>query len=68
MPAFNEPRQPKSQTQRSNTCRAEAQAALITIVQEAERRGWLPIETAIALADAADDLVYDLYGDRATAN
>lgn len=68
MPAFNEPRHPKGQDQRSNSCRAEAQAALMTIVREAERRGWMPIETAIALADAADDLVYDLYGNRAAAN
>jgi hypothetical protein len=68
MPAYNEPRHPKIQSQRSSNARAEAQAALMTIVREAERRGWLPIETAVALADAADDLVYDLYGDRPAAN
>lgn len=68
MPAINETRLARGKAQRTDSCRAEAQAALMTIINEAERRGWRPIETAIAIADAADELVYDLYGHRTATN
>lgn len=42
---------------RSNDCREVVELALHGFISEAETKGWLPAEIAMALADAAEDYI-----------
>jgi len=57
MTHFPPPRFSVDQTQRSRECLAVCKAAIAKVVREAVAAGWREQETALHLADAAEDYV-----------
>jgi hypothetical protein len=51
-------------TRRLQACRTQVEADLLKIVSNATANGWDPTEVAMALADAADDLVLHIVKSR----
>jgi hypothetical protein len=49
-----------SQSAQLKRCRAVVESELYKAIEMATRKGWKPAEVAMALADAADDLIYTL--------
>jgi len=45
-------------------CRAVVDRELFRAIETATRKGWKPAEVAMALADAADDLIFTLASQR----
>lgn len=46
--------------QRMETCRSEFEPILFELIRNGEKRGWKAAEIAMALADAADDVILQL--------
>lgn len=46
--------------QRMETCRSEFEPILFELIRNGEKRGWKAAEIAMALADAADDVILKL--------
>jgi len=46
--------------QRMETCRSEFEPLLFELIRNGEKRGWKTAEIAMALADAADDVILKL--------
>ncbi|OWV96979.1 hypothetical protein ATY81_21240 [Rhizobium sp. R72] len=46
--------------QRMETCRSEFEPILFELIRNGEKRGWKAAEIAMALADAADDVILRL--------
>ncbi|KRB50090.1 hypothetical protein ASE04_16075 [Rhizobium sp. Root708] len=46
--------------QRMETCRSEFEPMLFELIRNGEKRGWKAAEIAMALADAADDVILKL--------
>ncbi|MDM9626787.1 hypothetical protein QTL95_12830 [Rhizobium sp. S152] len=49
-----------SSDQRMETCRSEFEPILYELIKNGEKRGWKAAEIAMALADAADDVILKL--------
>jgi hypothetical protein len=45
---------------RMETCRSEFEPMLFELIRDGEKRGWKAAEIAMALADAADDVILKL--------
>ncbi len=49
-----------AQSAQLKRCRAVVDRELFRAIETATRKGWKPAEVAMALADAADDLIFTL--------
>jgi hypothetical protein len=68
MDTYSTNAKPAQYAERLRDCRASFEPMFLEIIKEGQKRGFKPAEVAMAIADAADDLILQLAAKLDTAH